>query len=79
MAASFSSADAFSSVMLLLPKYLAGWSGWAVDSFGYVSFFVGTALLGLPVLLLVWLAARAQRATPAATARAADGYGSPSQ
>ncbi len=48
----------FSSVMLLLPKYIAGWSGWAVDSFGYVSFFVGTALLGLPVLLLVWLAGR---------------------
>jgi PAT family beta-lactamase induction signal transducer AmpG len=69
----------FSSVMLLLPKYLAGWSGWAVDYFGYVSFFVGTAALGLPVLLLVWLAARAQRAAPATTARAADGYGSPSQ
>ncbi len=61
----------FSSVMLLAPKYIAGWSGWAVDSFGYVSFFVGTAALGLPVLLLVWLAARAQRAAP--------GYGSPSQ
>ncbi len=54
----------FSSVMLLAPKYLAGWSGWAVDSFGYVSFFVGTAVLGLPVLLLVWLVARAQRAGP---------------
>lgn len=48
----------FSSVMLLLPKYLAGWSGWAVDHFGYVSFFVGTAVLGLPVLLLVWLVGR---------------------
>ena len=48
----------FSSVMLLLPKYLAGWSGWAVDSFGYVNFFIGTALLGAPVLLLVWLAGR---------------------
>jgi PAT family beta-lactamase induction signal transducer AmpG len=69
----------FSSVMLLLPKYLAGWSGWAVDHFGYVSFFVGTALLGLPVLLLVWLVARAQRASPAAPADAARSYGSPSQ
>ena len=68
----------FSSVMLLLPKYLAGWSGWAVDSFGYVSFFVGTTVLGLPVLLLIWLVARAQRAAPA-PAGAADGYGSPSQ
>jgi PAT family beta-lactamase induction signal transducer AmpG len=68
----------FSSVMLLLPKYIAGWSGWAVDSFGYVSFFVGTAVLGLPVLLLVWLAARGQPQVKAPQ-RAADGYGSPSQ
>jgi PAT family beta-lactamase induction signal transducer AmpG len=49
----------FSSVMLLLPKFLAGFSGWAVDRFGYETFFVGTAALGMPVLLLVWLAARA--------------------
>ena len=49
----------FSSVMLLLPKFLAGWSGWAVDHFGYAAFFVGTALLGVPVLILVWLASRA--------------------
>jgi PAT family beta-lactamase induction signal transducer AmpG len=48
----------FSSLMLLLPKFLAGWSGWAVDSFGYPAFFVGTALLGAPVLTFVWLAAR---------------------
>lgn len=68
----------FSSVMLLLPKYIAGWSGWAVDSFGYVSFFVGTAVLGLPVLLLVWLAGRGQPQVKAPQ-RAADGYGSPSQ
>jgi SNF family Na+-dependent transporter len=27
-----------------------------------VSFFTATALLGIPVLLLVWLAGRAQRA-----------------
>ncbi len=49
----------FSSVMLLLPKFLAGFSGWAVDRFGYEAFFVGTAALGAPVLVLVWLAARA--------------------
>jgi MFS transporter, PAT family, beta-lactamase induction signal transducer AmpG len=49
----------FSSVMLLLPKFLAGWSGWVVDHFGYGAFFSGTALLGAPVLLLVWLASRA--------------------
>ena len=48
----------FSSVMLLLPKYLAGFSGQYVDAYGYVNFFAATALLGLPVLLLVWLASR---------------------
>lgn len=46
----------FSSLMLLAPKFLAGFSGVAVDSAGYAWFFTGTALLGAPVLLLVWLA-----------------------
>jgi PAT family beta-lactamase induction signal transducer AmpG len=50
----------FSSMMLLLPKWLAGFSGKYVDTFGYSHFFVTTALLGLPVLVLVWLATRAQ-------------------
>ena len=48
----------FSSMMLLLPKFLAGYSGTYVDAFGYSSFFTVTALLGAPVLLLVWLASR---------------------
>ncbi len=48
----------FSSMMLLAPKFLAGYSGRYVDAFGYQHFFIGTSLLGLPVLLLVWLAAR---------------------
>ncbi|MGQ9686305.1 MAG: AmpG family muropeptide MFS transporter, partial [Thiobacillaceae bacterium] len=51
----------FSSVMLLLPKFVAGFSGVVVNAHGYASFFAGTALIGLPVLLLVWLAARARR------------------
>lgn len=50
----------FSSIMLLLPKFVAGFSGDYVNAFGYASFFTSTALLGLPVLLLVALAARAQ-------------------
>ncbi len=50
----------FSSLMLLLPKFLAGFSGEFVDSQGYANFFTGTALLGLPVLVLVWWAARMQ-------------------
>jgi PAT family beta-lactamase induction signal transducer AmpG len=48
----------FSSMMLLLPKWLAGFSGVYVDAFGYGHFFTATALLGAPVLLLVWLASR---------------------
>lgn len=50
----------FSSLMLLLPKFLAGFSGRYVDLFGYAHFFTATALLGLPVLALVWLASRVQ-------------------
>nr|WP_243391870.1 AmpG family muropeptide MFS transporter [Polynucleobacter meluiroseus] len=45
----------FSSMMLLLPKWLAGFSGVFVDSFGYQAFFFGTAIIGAPVLILVWL------------------------
>ncbi|MDR2328867.1 MAG: AmpG family muropeptide MFS transporter, partial [Comamonas sp.] len=48
----------FSSMMMLLPKWIAGFSGVYVDHFGYAQFFVSTALLGLPVLVLVWLASR---------------------
>jgi PAT family beta-lactamase induction signal transducer AmpG len=46
----------FSSLMLLLPKFLAGFSGQYVDSFGYAHFFTATALLGVPVLALIALA-----------------------
>jgi PAT family beta-lactamase induction signal transducer AmpG len=48
----------FSSMMLLAPKWLAGFSGVYVDAHGYEAFFNSTALLGAPVLLLVWLASR---------------------
>ena len=48
----------FSSLMVLLPKFIAGFSGVAVDAVGYVTFFNATALMGVPVLFLVWLAAR---------------------
>ena len=50
----------FSSVMLLLPKFVAGFSGAFVDAYGYVTFFHTTAWIGVPVLLLVWLAGRAR-------------------
>jgi len=48
----------FSSMMLLAPKWLAGFSGVYVDAHGYEAFFTSTALLGAPVLLLVWWASR---------------------
>lgn len=48
----------FSSLMLILPKFLAGFSGMAVESVGYGAFFTGTAAVGVPVLLLVVAAAR---------------------
>ncbi|MBT9507958.1 AmpG family muropeptide MFS transporter [Rhodoferax sp.] len=51
----------FSSMMLLAPKFLAGYSGRYVDAYGYQHFFVATALLGVPVLVLVWLASRVRR------------------
>ena len=48
----------FSSMMLLFPKWLAGFSGRFVDAHGYADFFTATAFLGLPVLVLVALASR---------------------
>ena len=48
----------FSSLMTLLPKTLGGYSGGMVDVMGYPGFFWFTAIIGLPVLLLVWLAQR---------------------
>jgi len=47
-----------SSMMLLLPKFVAGFSGDFVNMHVYETFFLATAWLGVPVLLLVWLAGR---------------------
>ena len=44
----------FSSLMTLLPKTLGGYSGGIVDGIGYPAFFTFTALLGVPVLALVY-------------------------
>jgi len=62
----------FSSVMLLLPKFLAGFSGVFVDAHGYAAFFHATAALGVPVLLLIWLAGRVVPATTAGPSRRAE-------
>jgi len=48
----------FSSLMTLIPKVLAGYSGSIVESIGYPGFFIFTGLIGLPILLLVVLAQR---------------------
>jgi PAT family beta-lactamase induction signal transducer AmpG len=48
----------FSSLMTLIPKVLGGYSGSMVDAIGYPSFFLFTAILGIPVLLLILIAAR---------------------
>ena len=55
----------FSSMMLLLPKFVAGFSGDYVNAFGYAQFFASTALLGLPVLGLVWIASKAKSTSSA--------------
>jgi PAT family beta-lactamase induction signal transducer AmpG len=57
----------FSSVMLLLPKFVAGFSGVFVDAYGYSAFFHATAALGVPVLLLIGLASRVAPAGAALT------------
>ena len=46
----------FSSIMLLLPKLLGGFSGVAVDQFGYELFFILSAIIGIPVFFLIIVA-----------------------
>jgi PAT family beta-lactamase induction signal transducer AmpG len=48
----------FSSIMLLLPKFIGGFSGVMVDGLGYVNFFLITTSMGIPVLILILLAMR---------------------
>jgi PAT family beta-lactamase induction signal transducer AmpG len=44
----------FSSLMSLIPKFTGGYSGKMVTALGYEGFFMLTAAMSLPVLLLVW-------------------------
>ena len=47
----------FSSIMLFVPKLIAGYAGGWVDFMGYSYFFSLTAFMGLPVLfLIIWIA-----------------------
>ena len=47
-----------SSVTLLVPKFVAGFSGIAVDTYGYAAFFCGCAASGTIALVLLWLTQR---------------------
>ncbi len=48
----------FSSLMTLLPKVVGGYSGTMVDTMGYSSFFLMTAVMGIPVVILILVAMR---------------------
>lgn len=51
-----------SSLMLLLPRLLGGYSGVMVEHLGYSQFFLVTALLGIPTLVLIaWQWARSRQ------------------
>ena len=45
----------FSSIMLLLPKFIGGFSGVVVDATNYPVFFLYAAALGIPSVLLILL------------------------
>ncbi len=45
----------FSSIMLLLPKFVGGFSGMVVDASSYEIFFLYAASLGLPAVALIFL------------------------
>ena len=57
----------FSSLYALPGKILEGLSGFVVDAIGYRSFFLYTASLSLPALLLLWLLVRRGHFALAAT------------
>ncbi|MFV9615819.1 MAG: AmpG family muropeptide MFS transporter [Gammaproteobacteria bacterium] len=43
----------FSSLMLLPAKFIGGFSGEIVDALGFVPFFIYTALIGFPAIILI--------------------------
>jgi PAT family beta-lactamase induction signal transducer AmpG len=52
----------FSSIMLLLAKFVAGFSGLIVDATNYPIFFAYAAMLGLPSIFLIGILERHQEA-----------------
>jgi PAT family beta-lactamase induction signal transducer AmpG len=53
----------FTSLMVLPGKILSGFSGAVVDSFGWVSFFVYAAAMGVPAIALALIIVKQQRIT----------------
>ncbi len=53
-----------SSVMTLLPKTLSAYSGTVVENVGYSSFFIGTTLIGIPVIILILYIMKQQKINP---------------
>ena len=53
----------FSSLMTLPGKFMSGFSGFVVDSYGYFAFFLSAAVLGLPAILLIWFYFKNQKNT----------------
>jgi MFS transporter, PAT family, beta-lactamase induction signal transducer AmpG len=51
----------FSSIMLLLAKFIAGFSGVVVDSTSYPVFFIYAASLGLPSIALIMVLMRHEK------------------
>ena len=48
----------FSSLMTLIPKIIGGYSGSIVENVGYSNFFLFASLLGIPVLVIIYVANR---------------------
>jgi len=66
-----------SSIMLLLPRLIGGYSGVMVEKLGYHQFFVVTTIMGIPTLLLIALhwyqEARRGGTTPSSTVETQEG------
>ena len=54
----------FSSIMLLLAKFVAGFSGMVVDATSYPVFFMYAAVLGLPSILLILVLMKHETSRP---------------
>ena len=66
----------FSSLMTLPGKFIGGYAGVLVDAFGYSSFFMYAAALGIPAIVLIMVLLKHVR--PAAlTAAPSDAHGPP--